>query len=505
MRIRLARGLVATVGCLFAHALRAQCSDGTPPPCPGRNTSAQVAPPPPNTVAVLYFTSTSTNKSDSYIGDGLTDEIIVRLARVRRLEVKSRNEVRLVATAAPSDAAALLRKLNVAYLVSGSVQPTHAGLRVRVELTRGDGMRAMWGAAFQRADTDLAAVTAAIADSVAQGVIGQLLPDERQVVRRGGTRNAAAYDLYLRALAASRHFDYDSFLRAEGLFAEAVRLDSTFSDAWAARAYLWGWIADSYAPPPVAYPRSRENAAHALRIDSTNALAWATEADVRLFYDWNPTGALEAATRAVRLDPRLPAAPLAMGFARALLGDTAAAVDAMERAFELDTLDEGMAQAVPLFLEMFAGRSDDAVQLARRIDKGPLVDLMSEIAALMYAGRCAEAHALALRRFPASPRLLNYYACPHPGPAASAHVDSVLARTGSYSPYLRAFTVAFDYLVAGNVDKALPWLERAIADRDWAVRWSWFNIDKLPGMSPILADARIVELRKRVETTVHSP
>src|SRR5580765_481278 len=136
MRILLARVVLAMLGCLCARSVDAQCSDGTPPPCRRPITAARPAPPPPNSVAVLYFTSTSTDKGDSYLGDGLTDEIIVRLARVRRLDVKSRNEVRLVSTAAPSDAAAMLRRLHVAYLVSGSVQPTRAGLRVRVELTR---------------------------------------------------------------------------------------------------------------------------------------------------------------------------------------------------------------------------------------------------------------------------------------------------------------------------------------------------------------------------------
>lgn len=473
---------------------RAQCPDGTLPPC-RRQATPRV--PPPNSVAVLYFASTSGQTADSYIADGLTDEIIVRLARVQRLDVKSRNEVRRLANT--RDPRTLLQQLDVAYLVSGSVQPTPTGLRVRVELTRGAGMRAVWGASFQRADGDLAAVTAAIADSVAQGVIGQLLPGERAVVKRGGTKNAAAYDLYLRGLAATRQFDYDSVIRAEGLFAEAVRVDSTFSDAWAARADLWAWIADSWAPPPVAYPRARQNAAQALRLDSTNALAWSAEADVRLFYDWNPTAALEAATRAARLDARLPAAHFSVGAASALLGDTVTAVNAMVHAFLLDTLDERTAQAVPLFLDSFAGRPDEALRIARRIDRGPLPGHAAEIMALFNAGRCREAHELTVRTFPNEARMLRFFNCPHPGPAASAHIDSILARTGSYSPYLRAFDVAFDYLTAGNVDKALPWLERAIADRDWYTRWNWANIDKLPGMAPILADPRLIALRRRAQ------
>src|SRR5262249_15335858 len=100
----------------------AQCPDGTPPPC-RRQTAPRV--PPANSVAVLYFGSTSSDSSDSYIADGLTDEIIVRLARVQRLDVKSRNEVRRLANT--RDTRTLLQQLDVAYLVSGSVQPTPTG------------------------------------------------------------------------------------------------------------------------------------------------------------------------------------------------------------------------------------------------------------------------------------------------------------------------------------------------------------------------------------------
>ena len=500
MRTPLSHGVLAIVACLGAHALRAQCADGTPPPCGRPTAGTRAATPKPNSVAVLYFTSTSTERTDSYLGDGLTDEIIVRLARVHRLDVKSRNEVRLVSAAAPADVPALLRRLNVAYLVSGSVQPTRAGLRVRVELTRGEGMRAMWGATFQRADTDLAAVTAVIADSVAQGVIGQLLPDERQVVKHGGTRNAAAYDLYLRGLAASRDFAYDSFLRAEGLFAEAVRIDSTFSDAWAARGDLWGWIADAYTAPPLAYPKARAYAAQALRFDSTNALAWSTEADVRQFYDWNAAGALEAAQRAARIDPARSISQLSLGVARGLTGDTAGAAAAFERAFLLDSLDGRVARVVPQFLSVFANRPDEALSIARRVYDGPLADSLIEPNALMAAGRCAEALALAVQRFPTSVRMPRFFSCPTRNPAAIARADSVMTYGRADRPYDRAFFIAEYYLRFGDVDRALPWLEHALADRDWIIRWGWINVERLPGMKITLSDPRIVALRKRAET-----
>src|ERR1043165_3700116 len=125
MRTLSTRRLFLTLaGVCAPYAASAQCPDGTLPPC--RHTQRT---PPPNSVAVLYFASTSSQSADSYIADGLTDEIIVRLARVQRLDVKSRNEVRRLANT--RDTRALLQQLDVAYLVSGSVQRTSSGLHVR--------------------------------------------------------------------------------------------------------------------------------------------------------------------------------------------------------------------------------------------------------------------------------------------------------------------------------------------------------------------------------------
>src|SRR5258708_133472 len=70
--------------------LFAQCPDGTPPPCAG--TRPRASAPSPNSVAVLYFENTSRDSADDYLAGGLTEEVILRLQQVRRLEVKSRYE-----------------------------------------------------------------------------------------------------------------------------------------------------------------------------------------------------------------------------------------------------------------------------------------------------------------------------------------------------------------------------------------------------------------------------
>ena len=91
-----------------------QCPDGTPPPCGPRAVAQAPRLPSPNSVAVLYFDNLSRDSADTYIADGLTDEVIVRLQHVPRLDVKSRYEVRRFRGTRIADARSVGRELRVA-------------------------------------------------------------------------------------------------------------------------------------------------------------------------------------------------------------------------------------------------------------------------------------------------------------------------------------------------------------------------------------------------------
>src|SRR2546425_4753449 len=119
--MRVARGCAAqaaalfSVGAVLARPLAAQCPDGSPPPCravrtdPGRQPGVAS-----NSVAVLYFDNLSPDTADAYLADGLTEELILRLGRVQRLAVKSRNAVQSFRGRAAKDPSVLGDSLRVA-------------------------------------------------------------------------------------------------------------------------------------------------------------------------------------------------------------------------------------------------------------------------------------------------------------------------------------------------------------------------------------------------------
>ena len=213
-----------------------QCPDGTPPPCAG---AAPAARPAPNAVAVLYFDNLSRDTSDAYLADGLTEDIIARLGEVQRLQVKSRYVSRHLRTLPSSDPSALGRQVGVSYLVTGSLR--HSGDRVKVvaELVRAATGNRVWGTTLERSAADVLAVEADIAQAVATGITGRLLPSERARLARQPTRSPAAYDLYLRAHFLVDQSGEQNLREAIELYHRAIRLDTTYALAYAGISSAW--------------------------------------------------------------------------------------------------------------------------------------------------------------------------------------------------------------------------------------------------------------------------
>jgi len=116
-----ARALLLCICGVFASTQLAraqQCPDGTPPPCGAQAPRA----PSPNSIAVHYFDNLSRDSADEYLADGFTEQLIVRLGRVERLEVRLRSEVQRYRNRSLDDPAAAERALNVRHLLTGSVR-----------------------------------------------------------------------------------------------------------------------------------------------------------------------------------------------------------------------------------------------------------------------------------------------------------------------------------------------------------------------------------------------
>ena len=186
-------------------------------------------------IAVLPFENLSEDKANAYFADGMQDEIITRLAKIGGLRVISRTSTQRYKTR-PSNLAEIARELGVSHLVEGTVQRAGDRVRINVQLIRAAHEGHLWAEIYDRNLTDIFAVQSELATRIAESLQATLSGAERKAVAEKPTSNLAAYDAYLRGidLFSRPGQTEENERKAVDAYAEAVRLDPQFSQAWAA-------------------------------------------------------------------------------------------------------------------------------------------------------------------------------------------------------------------------------------------------------------------------------
>ncbi len=486
-----ALGVVASV-----RPATAQCPDGTPPPCIGQ--AARVPAPSPNSVAVLYFDNLSRDTADAFLADGLTDEIIIRLGQVPRLQVKTRSEVqRFRGRPAAQDPRALGRALQAAYLVTGSVQRAGDRVRLRYEVVRAATRARVGGDVIDRASGDLLTVESDIAREVVTSVTGTLLPAERARLSRPLTTDAVAYEDYLRGLEeTNRTFDEAAGRSALAHFDRAIARDSLFAAAFAEKALAWEWLADGYVSPREGYGRGREAAAQALARDSSQARAWVALGYAVLALDLDAREAERLGRRAVALDPRSDQAHLLVAYVLFAAGRLDESLEEADRAWQADSLVAGNGISYAFWL-ILARRLDAAAALVQRLHASLPRQDADGIEGVLLAVRGDTRRALPLLSW-------QYYGGLVAGTyvrallargdtvAAHATVDSMLAARSH--GYFNPVALARAYAALGDVDRGIEWLRRAFEERTlWLVM-----VRADDELAPLRADPRYAALDRQL-------
>ncbi len=197
-------------------------------------------------VAVLDFDDLSRDTSDTYLSEGLTEELTSQLGQLERLRVASRTAVRRLRDVSHMPLPDISRALNVAYLVNGSVRRSGQHLRVTVELLRAATGAQVWSSQYDRSEQDLLNIQEAVANAVATAVAGRLLPMERTRLTTRPTRSPDAYDAYLRARVLYGEGVPARQPEAVALLERAVAIDSGFATAWALLSWMHSWMFQTY-------------------------------------------------------------------------------------------------------------------------------------------------------------------------------------------------------------------------------------------------------------------
>jgi serine/threonine-protein kinase len=235
-------------------------------------------------VAVLPLENLSDEKENAYFADGVQDELLSNLAKIKDLKVISRTSVMQYKTGITRNLKEIAHQLGVSNIVEGSVRRSGNHMRVSMQLIDALTDRHLWAQNYDRTVADSVALQGELATQIASEVGATISPQEKARVEATPTKNAAAYDAYLRGrvFAASLTDDNSNWASAAESFKTAVSLDPNFALGWAnlscAHSLVY-WSAGDSTPARLA-------------------------------------AAKDALDHAVALDPNLPETHLAIGYYR---------------------------------------------------------------------------------------------------------------------------------------------------------------------------------------------
>jgi serine/threonine-protein kinase len=256
-------------------------------------------------IAVLPFVNMSADPENEYFSDGLAEDLINALTKVKNLRVAARTSA-FSFKGVKTDVREIGRKLGVDTVVEGSVRKVGDRLRITAQLIDVVDGYHLWSEQYDRMMKDIFAIQDEITLAIVQKLKMELLSEERDELITPYTNNLEAYNLYLKGRYFWNKRTVDAIQLSITYFQKAVQEDPDFALAHVGLADAYILLAySSYGAmnPRHAYPQAKQAAIKALEIDDTLAEAHTSLAMIQCSYDWDWASAEREFKRAIALNP----------------------------------------------------------------------------------------------------------------------------------------------------------------------------------------------------------
>ena len=462
------------------------------------------------TVAVLPFENLSGDQEQEYLSDGMTEEMIMQLARLNpaRLAVIARTSS-MHFKASKKTVAQIGHELAADYVVQGSLRREGDRLRISAQLVRVQDQTNLWTQNYERGVHDLLAVQDDVARAIASEIRVQLTPPRVLAAGSGSGGSSTArvapdvHQQYLKGRYFWNKRTEAGYVKAIEYFQQAIQANPDFALGYAGLAdtyALLGSMTNSTSPRLEAMPRARSFAEKALALDESLAEAHVSLAFVQMHFDHDWAAAEREFQRAIALNPSYVTAH--HWYAYCLMAQTRVpeALREIRLAQELDPLSLIISTDVAEML-YYARRYDEAIRQAQKtLEMDPSFALAHRVLALAYEQKGRYEESLAelhtqLRLSGRSDYALAELARGYALTGQRGEAEKLLRELQSLNPQNPGTSIglAFVYAALGDKDRAFFWLDKSARERMGIIL-----IKVQPYFDPLRSDPRILAIERRM-------
>jgi TolB-like protein/Tfp pilus assembly protein PilF len=435
-------------------------------------------------IAVLPFLDMSQSKDQEYLSDGLAEELLDLLAKIPELRVAARTSA-FAFKNKPEDIQSIAKKLHVAHVLEGSVRKSGTRVRITAQLIRADSGYHLWSETYDRDLGDIFKLQDEIAGAVVQALkvalLGGALP------ARAAPKSPEAYNLYLQGHYFADQHNKESLAKAIDYLHRAIELDPGYEPSWTELSFVYSDVASrGFLSVDEALAKAREAASEALKLDPKSARAHVALGLIHMNIDWDWAAADQEFNATVLV---------ANGALELALGHTARAATLFQQALARDPLHAS--SYINLGITYYSeGRLDEAEAAFRKaLELKPNIIYAHNGLGLVLLSQGKGEAALAEMAHESDDgwRLEGIAVVSHAlGKRAEsdAALAELLAKFQKDAPYRIATVYAF----RGESKPAFEWLERAYTERDGEL----VGIKVDPLLKSLTGDPRYAALLKKL-------
>ena len=464
-------------------------------------TSAGVAP--STSLVVLPLENLSGDKDQDYFADGMTDELIANLAKIRSLHVISRSTA-MAYKGTRKPLSAIARELNVGAVVEGTVMRVGNRVRITAELVQVSTDQHLWADTYESQMGDVLALQNRVSSAIVNEIRINLTPEERERLAKTPAVAPEAYENYLKGLYYWNKRSDENLTKAISYFEHAAGTDPQYALAYAGLSDCYAIIsAEIFGTMPAAEaaPKAKAAALRALELDPTLAAAQTSLATVKFNYDWDWSGAREGFERAIGLNPSYATAYQRYSLYLIAMGRAQESFSQIQKARELDPLSISINFSLGWRLYM-ARQYDRAIaQLQDTLEMDPTYELPHLVVGQAYGQKGDYAHAIpelkkAVELSHGTPLMVSALAYAYGRSGNQAEAERWLAdlQGRSKTEYVSPYYFAIACIGLGRRDQAIDWLQKAFADRSNGL--VFLKVE--PELDDLRNDPRFVALQQKL-------